>query len=129
MIRIAVLLLAIAILPARSQEAQIVADTFHLSGPNVIRYQTMAGFTERQRLLIVGAHTGAGCGFHSRGPGRAGWMEWAVESDPDTCVELRARGPGIPPEMPLGSHHRVVYFSATFDSAAAKKSDTTRKKP
>jgi len=82
MIRIAVLLLAIAILPARSQEAQIVADTFHLSGPNMIRYQTMAGFTEQQRVLIVGAHTGAGCGFHSRGPGRSGWMEWIAESDP-----------------------------------------------
>src|SRR5690348_17628734 len=117
MIRSAILIALIAFSPSHAQEARIVPDSFHLTGAHVIVYPPSAGDTVRQRVLITGVRSGGGCGFHSRGPGGAGWMEWVVEYDTENCLQIRARGPGTPPQIPPNAHYREAHASLQLDTA------------
>ncbi len=126
MIRSAILIALIAFSPSHAQEARIVPDSFHLTGAHVIVYPPRAGDTVRQRVLITGVRSGGGCGFHSRGPGSAGWMEWVVEYDTENCLQIRARGPGTPPQMPQNAHHREAYFSLQLDTAHTPSTEELR---
>jgi hypothetical protein len=62
-----------------------------LRGPRVARHATPPYFRERERYVLKGERSGLGCRYKSKGKPGFG-AEWVVETDPDTCTQVRARG-------------------------------------
>jgi hypothetical protein len=82
--------------PAKAQvvaDTVVVSDSFHLTGPNVVRHRPI-GLT-KQRVLLVGVRLpNGGCHFVGHGPRVAGWSQWEEEVDYDTCRAIHGQGPG-----------------------------------
>ena len=67
-----------------------------LEGAGVVAYGPLPGAREQSRFLRRGQITGDGCAFADSpviGPTVAGYAEWALYYDLDSCTQVVARGP------------------------------------
>jgi hypothetical protein len=88
----------------------VVSDSFHLVGPNVVRYQWI-GLT-KQRVLIRGTRLADGrCRYEGTGPHVAGWSEWGEEVDPDSCTTIHGRGPDSGPHRNPAANYRPTVLT------------------